>query len=266
MINKDASTHTHTHTPAYTHTHMHTCTMTTSAFLIHDLYTRTVRLSVLVYNWGKGHSLEGGEHSGTCYHENTEKHNKAAGDWGSLRALVLVPWLYLSQNKTSDLSLVDCRHRTERTSKKKRAGLSVRRQQLLPHGSVVIVHVLDFVAILPVVLMPHGVLVHGGVGLGRGVEGRRDAVTGLAAVVAVPVVHGAVRIVVWPHGHTVRVGYCVFKNKFLFFKLYYIIEREWLWHQRKTELEKGEKCRMMKKTNKTINLSSDWNKNWCFIF
>lgn len=40
----------------------------------------------------------------------------------------------------------------------------------------------------------HGVLVDGGVGLGRGVVARRTAV-GLAAVVAVPVVHRAVVIV-----------------------------------------------------------------------
>lgn len=41
---------------------------------------------------------------------------------------------------------------------------------------------------------PHGVLVHGGVGLGRGVVAWGQAVAGLAAVVAVPVVHGAVLV------------------------------------------------------------------------
>lgn len=42
---------------------------------------------------------------------------------------------------------------------------------------------------------PHGVLVQGGVGLGRGVVARRQAGAGLTAVVAVPVVHGAVLVV-----------------------------------------------------------------------
>lgn len=42
---------------------------------------------------------------------------------------------------------------------------------------------------------PHGVLVHGRVGLGRGVVARRQAVARLAAVVAVPVVHRAVLVV-----------------------------------------------------------------------
>lgn len=114
---------------------------------------------------------------------------------------MLVPRLYLSQNKTSAFSPVDCRGQTDGQRK---AGGSSPRLQLLPHGSVVVVHVVDFVTVLPVVLVPHGVLVHGGVGLGRGVEGGRDAVTGLAAVVAVPVVHGAVRVLVWPHGDTVN--------------------------------------------------------------
>jgi len=45
-------------------------------------------------------------------------------------------------------------------------------------------------------LVPHGVLVDGGVGLGGGVVRRRDAVAGLAAVVAVPVIHRAVGVVV----------------------------------------------------------------------
>lgn len=41
---------------------------------------------------------------------------------------------------------------------------------------------------------PHGVLVHGGVGLGRGVVAWGQAVAGLTAVVAVPVVYGAVLV------------------------------------------------------------------------
>lgn len=48
-----------------------------------------------------------------------------------------------------------------------------------------------------VVLVSHGVLVHGGIGLGGGVVRRWDAVTGLAAVVAVPVVHSAVWILIF---------------------------------------------------------------------
>lgn len=45
-------------------------------------------------------------------------------------------------------------------------------------------------------LVPHGVLVDGGIGLGGGVVRWWDAVAGLAAVIAVPVVHGAVRVVI----------------------------------------------------------------------
>lgn len=68
---------------------------------------------------------------------------------------------------------------------------------LLPHGSVVIVQLMDVVVVgVSVVLVSHGILVHGGVGLRGGVVGRRDAVTGLTAVVAVPVVHSAVRVLV----------------------------------------------------------------------
>lgn len=42
---------------------------------------------------------------------------------------------------------------------------------------------------------PHGELVHGGVGLSRGVVPRRQTVAGLTAVVAVPVVHGTVLVI-----------------------------------------------------------------------
>lgn len=42
---------------------------------------------------------------------------------------------------------------------------------------------------------PHGILVHGGVGLSRGVVTRGQAVTGLTAVVAVPVVYSAVLVI-----------------------------------------------------------------------
>lgn len=69
---------------------------------------------------------------------------------------------------------------------------------LLPHGSVVvIVHLMDFIIIrASVVLVPHGILVHGSVGLGGGVVGRWNAITGLTAVVAVPVIGSAVWIVI----------------------------------------------------------------------
>lgn len=62
---------------------------------------------------------------------------------------------------------------------------------------MVVVQIMDFISVgVPVVLVPHGILVHGSIGLGGGVVGRRDAVTGLAAVVTVPVIHGAVWIIV----------------------------------------------------------------------
>lgn len=60
---------------------------------------------------------------------------------------------------------------------------------------MVVVQLVD-VLVVYVLLLPHGVLVHGSVGLRGGVVGRWDAVTGLTAVVAVAVVHGAVRILV----------------------------------------------------------------------
>lgn len=76
---------------------------------------------------------------------------------------------------------------------------------LLPHGSVVVVQLMDVLVVgVRVVLVPHGILVHGGVGLGGGVVGRWDAVTGLTAVVAVPVVHRAVWILVCSHKHSGR--------------------------------------------------------------
>lgn len=62
---------------------------------------------------------------------------------------------------------------------------------------MVVVQLVDFIIVgVSVVLVPHGVLVHGSVGLGGGVVGRRHAVTGLTAVVTVPVVHSAVWILV----------------------------------------------------------------------
>lgn len=62
---------------------------------------------------------------------------------------------------------------------------------------MVIVQLMDVIIVgLSVVLLPPGILVHGSVGLGGGVERRWDAVTGLTAVVAVPVVHSAVWVFV----------------------------------------------------------------------
>lgn len=71
---------------------------------------------------------------------------------------------------------------------------------MLPHGSVIVIQLMDVIAEgVPVVLMPHWVLVHGSIGLGGGVEGRRDAVTGLTAVVTVPVINGTVWVLVCSH-------------------------------------------------------------------
>lgn len=68
---------------------------------------------------------------------------------------------------------------------------------VLPHGSlIVVVEVLYVVVARAVVGVSDGVLVHGGVGLGRRVEGWRDAVARLAAVVAVSVVHCAVGVII----------------------------------------------------------------------
>lgn len=79
-------------------------------------------------------------------------------------------------------------------------------ERLLPHGSVVVVQILDFISVgVPVVLVPHGILVHGSIGLGGGVVGRRDAVTGLAAVIAVPVIYGAVWIIVCDKARTEKI-------------------------------------------------------------
>lgn len=68
----------------------------------------------------------------------------------------------------------------------------------LPHCSVVIIiHPMDFIIIgASVVLVPHGILVHGSVRLGGGVVGRWNAITGLTAVVAVPIVGSTVWIVI----------------------------------------------------------------------
>lgn len=69
---------------------------------------------------------------------------------------------------------------------------------------MVIVQLVDVVVVgVSVVLLSYGILMHGSVGLGGGVERRRDAVTGLTAVVAVPVVHSTVRVLVCSHKHNV---------------------------------------------------------------
>lgn len=72
----------------------------------------------------------------------------------------------------------------------------------LPDGSLVrVVHLVALHGVSvgvagALLLVPHGVLVHGGVGLGCGVVGWGDAVAGLAAVVTVPVIHGTVGVIV----------------------------------------------------------------------
>lgn len=67
----------------------------------------------------------------------------------------------------------------------------------LPNGSLVIVVVVIYVVVArAVVHVSDGVLVHGRVGLGGGVERRRHAVAGFAAVVAVSIIHGAVWIII----------------------------------------------------------------------
>lgn len=74
----------------------------------------------------------------------------------------------------------------------------------LPHRPLVVVvevaamHGVAVRAPEAVLLLPHGVLVHGGVGLRGGVIRGGYAVAGLAAVVTIPVVHGAVGVLVCP--------------------------------------------------------------------
>jgi len=55
-----------------------------------------------------------------------------------------------------------------------------------------------------VVLMSHRVLVHWSIGLGGCVVRRRDAVTGLTAVVAVPVINSTIWVLVCSHKHSGR--------------------------------------------------------------
>lgn len=50
-------------------------------------------------------------------------------------------------------------------------------------------------------LVADGILVNGGVGLGCAVVRRRDAVTGFTSIVAVPVVHGTVWVIIYTEGH-----------------------------------------------------------------
>lgn len=67
---------------------------------------------------------------------------------------------------------------------------------------MVIVQLMDVFAVgVPVLLVSHGILVHGSVGLGRGVEGRWDAVTCFAAIVAVSVIHSAIVVLICSHNH-----------------------------------------------------------------
>lgn len=67
---------------------------------------------------------------------------------------------------------------------------------------MVVVQLMDFIIVgVSVVLVPHGVLMHGSVGLGGSVVRRWNAVTGLTAVVAVPIVGSAVWILICTHNH-----------------------------------------------------------------
>lgn len=164
---------------------------------IQELYA-----SACLYTLRPGLFSRGGEHSGTCYHENTVKHNKAAGDWtvqGLTLVLVSTFALPVSpKTNPSSLFAVGADWWT-------RDHYVLTAAAPLPHGSMVVVQVVDFVVVrVPVMLVPHGVLMHRSVGLGRGIEGGWDAVTGLAAVVAVPVVHSAVRILICSRRDTGR--------------------------------------------------------------
>lgn len=51
------------------------------------------------------------------------------------------------------------------------------------------------------VLVADGILVDRGIGLGCAVVGRGDAITGFTAIVAVPVIHSAVRIFIYRETH-----------------------------------------------------------------
>lgn len=51
------------------------------------------------------------------------------------------------------------------------------------------------------VLVADGILVDRGVGLGCAVVGRRDAITGFTAIVAVPVVHSTVLVLICTEAH-----------------------------------------------------------------
>lgn len=77
-----------------------------------------------------------------------------------------------------------------------------RREVRLPHGSlVVVVQLLDGAVVGGVrgvaLVSLDGVLVHGGVGLRCGVEGWRNAVTSLTAVVTVSIVHRTVWVFIY---------------------------------------------------------------------
>ena len=52
------------------------------------------------------------------------------------------------------------------------------------------------------VLVADGILVDRGIGLRCAVVGRGDAVTGFAAIVTVPVIHGTVWILIYTEAHT----------------------------------------------------------------
>lgn len=66
-----------------------------------------------------------------------------------------------------------------------------------------------------VLLVSDGVLVDGGIGLGRGVVRRRDAVTGLTAIVTVSVIHSTVWVLIWRGGGTRSINYYSIKIRAL---------------------------------------------------
>lgn len=68
---------------------------------------------------------------------------------------------------------------------------------------------MDVVIARTSVHVSNGVLVHRGVGLGRGIVRRRDAVAGLTTVIAVSVVYSAVGILVLKYRRRIKHTYVV---------------------------------------------------------
>lgn len=216
----------HTKMQARTHafTHAHTQTLTRGKNNhngpLHTWpFIQELCASACLYTLRPGLFSRGGEHSGTCYHVQYSETKQGSRGLSCLRAKCSI---YSFSTLNSSVLLVFFSSRLTKTkpfsllllhsdsppwqSHEKKPPLSLSCGEvvaagcLLPHGSVVVVQLMDFVVVgLSVVLVPHGVLVHGCIGLGGGVVGRRDAVTGLTTVVTVPVIHGTVWILVCSH-------------------------------------------------------------------